>query len=232
MKSLGFACVVAIGLASGSAALAKTPSAATPGSLVIGSSTTGAEVDVDGEQVGVVPLPGPVPLQPGEHTIKVSKVGYAPLIDVFKIQRHKETHLQVDSTPVAGALKVSANIDQARVFVDGKFVCETPCTTEVQVGVRTIQVSKGGYHDYFKNLEAVAGQELALDVKMEELPAGLNPYKPPPPPPPKWYEKWWVWTAGAAGVAIVVTAIVVPVALTSQDPIAGFHPSYTFTLGK
>ena len=227
-----FVCVLV--LASASVAFAKSPLAAAPlpGTLVIASGTDGAEVDVDGEKVGMVPLPGPVPLAPGEHTIKVSKVGYAPLIDVFKIQKHKETHLQVDLEPVAGALQVSADIDQARVFIDGKFVCETPCTTEMPVGARAIQVSKGGYHDFFQNVSSVAGQLITLDVKMQELPAGLNPYKPPPPPPPKWFEKWWVWTAGAAGLAVVVTAIVVPVVYANQDLVANFHPSYTFTLGK
>src|SRR6185503_11002458 len=157
-------------LTSASVAFAKTPlaSAPLPGTLVIASSTNGAEVDVDGEKVGMVPLPGPVPLAPGEHTIKVSKIGYAPLIDVFKIQKRKETHLQVDLEPVAGALQVSADIDQARVFVDGKFVCETPCTTEMPVGARAIQVSKGGYHDFFQNVSSVAGQLITLDVKMQE----------------------------------------------------------------
>src|SRR6185437_10117181 len=100
------------------------------------------------------------------------------------------------------------------------------------VGARALQVSKGGYHDYFHNVSSVPGQLITLEVKMQELPAGLNPYKPPPPPPPKWFEKWWVWTAGAAGLAVVVTAIVVPVVYANQDLVANFHPSYTFTLGK
>ena len=64
------------------------------------------------------------------------------------------------------------------------------------VGARAVQVSKGGYKDFFQNIAAVAGQEVNLDVLLEELPVGVNPYKPPPPPPPKWYEKWWVWTGG------------------------------------
>ena len=56
------------------------------------------------------------------------------------------------------------------------------------VGARAVQVSKGGYKDFFQNISAVAGQEVNLDVLLEELPVGVNPYKPPPPPPPKWFE--------------------------------------------
>jgi hypothetical protein len=90
------------------------------------------------------------------------------------------------------------------------------------VGARAIQVSKGGYIDFFQNLSAVAGQEVNLDVQLEELPEGVNPYKPAAPPPPKWYEKWWVWTVGAVGVAAVVTAVVVPSYYATRDPVGDF----------
>jgi hypothetical protein len=205
-------------------AAAKTPATqvALPGSLLINCPTEGAEVFIDGERKGTVPLPGPIPLPNGEHTIKVQKPGYAPLIDVFKITRKSQTKLDVELVPVSGAVKVTVNVEKARVFIDGKFVCEAPCTNELQVGARAIQVSKGGYKDYFQNVEAVAGQELALDVKLEELPPELNPYKPAPLPPAKWYEKWWVWTVAVGGAAVVAVAVGVGVSEGTKDPIASF----------
>jgi len=215
-------------------AFAKTPlvPAAAPGTLVLGSATPGAEVYVDGEKVGMVPLPGPLPFSPGEHTIKIVKPGFAPLIDVFNIGRKKETRFEAELVPVAGVLNIAANVEKAHVFIDGKFVGEAPLTTELQVGPRAVQVSKGGFKDFFQNISSVAGQEVSLDVKLEELPMGLNPYKPPPPPPPKWYEKWWVWTAAAGGVVAVVVAVTVPLVLTSQktDPCAGGNTIGCFTL--
>jgi hypothetical protein len=223
---------IALGLWS-TVALAKSPvvPAALPGSLVVNSSTEGAEVYVDGEKVGIVPLAAPVPLKPGDHTIKVQKPGFAPLIDVFKVQKKGQTKIDVELTPVSGVLKVNGDVEKARVLVDGKFVCEVPCTTEVEVGARAVQVSKGGYKDFFQNISAVAGQEVALEVKLEELPVGLNPYKPPPPPPPKWYEKWWVWTVGVAAAGVVCVVIAVPVTQAQRDPIKDFNPTYTWTLG-
>jgi hypothetical protein len=193
------------------------------GALEIASTTTGAEVYIDGERVGTIPLGAPLTsLTPGEHTIKVEKPGFAPYIDVFKIDRKKPTHVDVELVPVAGVLKVKTNVEAARVYVDGKFVGEAPLTTEVAVGARAVQVSKGGYKDFFQNVSAVAGQETNLDVLLEELPVGVNPYKPPPPPPPKWYEKWWVWTVGAVGVGAVVTAVVVPVWFATRNPVNDF----------
>jgi len=213
-------------------AVAKTPVSTTPfpGTLALNCQTPGAEVFVDGESKGTTPLAGPIALTPGEHTIKVQKPGFAPLIDVFKIQRRQQTKLDVELVPISGAIKVTSNVEKGRVFIDGKFVCEAPCSAEMQVGARAVQVSKGGYKDFFQNVEAVAGEELALDVKMEELPPELNPYKPPPPPPAKWYEKWWVWTAAVGGAAVVATAVGVGVWAGTRDPIADFNPNFTFTI--
>jgi hypothetical protein len=206
------------------------PPGGVPGTLVLNAITPGAEVFVDGEKIGETPLSGPVPLQPGEHTIKVQKVGFAPLIDVFKITRKAQTKLDVELQPIAGALHVTSNVEKARVFVDGKFVCEAPCTAEIDTGARAIQVSKGGYKDFFQNVSAVAGQETQLEVKLEELPMGLNPYKPPPPPPPKWYEKWWVWTLAAGGAAVIAVAVAVPVTQAQRDLVKEFNPDYRFTV--
>jgi len=195
------------------------------GALEVSSSTAGADVSIDGEHVGTIPLAGPITtLTPGEHTIKVEKPGFAPYIDVFKVDRKKPTRVEVELVAVAGVLKLKSNVEGSRVYVDGKFVGEAPITTEMAVGPRAVQVSKGGYKDFFQNVSAVAGQEVNLDVLLEELPVGVNPYKPPPPPPPKWYEKWWVWTIGAVGVGVVVTAVVVPAYYATRDPI-GDHCS-------
>lgn len=229
MRSLALAVAVAasvLAAAPASAQRAGQPQVAgRAGALEVSSSTAGADVSIDGEHVGTIPLAGPITtLTPGEHTIKVEKAGFAPYIDVFKVDRKKPTRVEVELVAVAGVLKLKSNVDGARVYVDGKFVGEAPITTEMAVGPRAVQVSKGGYKDFFQNVSAVAGQDVNLDVLLEELPIGVNPYKPPPPPPPKWYEKWWVWTIGAVGVGAVVTAVVVPAYYATRDPI-GDHCS-------
>jgi hypothetical protein len=215
-------------------ALAKTPipTVQFPGALVLSSVVDNAEVFIDGKKVGTTPLP-PMPLSAGEHTIKVMKLGFSPFIDVFSINKKKETKLSVEPVPVAGVIKVTVNVEQAHVFVDGKFIGEAPLTAEMGVGARAVQVSKGGYKDYFQNVDAVAGQEVSIEVALEELPMGLNPYKPTPPPPPKLYEKWWVWTAAAGALAAVVIVVVTPtVVLSNKDSVRDFGPTYTFTLSS
>jgi hypothetical protein len=212
---------------------AKTPAAAVvvnPGALLLTSTVDGADVFIDGNKIGITPL-APHILPPGDHTIKVTKLGFSPFIDVFNINKKKETKLTVEPQPVAGVIKVTVNQEQSHVFVDGKFIGEAPLTAEVGVGARAIQVSKGGFKDYFQNVDAVAGQEVSMEVALEELPAGMNPYKLAAPPPPKLYEKWWVWTAAAGGVAAVVIAIVVPVVYAGKDPVKDFGATYNFSVG-
>jgi hypothetical protein len=223
MRVLGFAALLAVS----GVALAQHAVTGRPGTLEVGSTTAGAEVFVDGNKVGTIPLQAPLStLSPGEHTIKVEKPGFAPYIDVFKIDRKRPTRLDVELVAVAGVLRVKASVEAARVYVDGKFVGEAPLVAEVQVGARAVQVSKGGFKDFFQNVSAVAGQDVNLDVHLEELAVGVNPYKPLPPPPPKWYEKWWVWTVGAVGVGVVVTAVVVPVHYATQNQVDNFcNPS-------
>jgi PEGA domain-containing protein len=224
MRVLAFLVAAAVSWGAAAPALAQRGAqpalAGKAGVLEVASSTAGAEVYIDGELVGTIPLAGPLTtLTAGEHTIKVVKPGFAPYIDVFKIDRKKPVRVDVELVAVAGVIKLKTNVEGARVYVDGKFVGEAPITSEIAVGARAVQVSKGGYKDFFQNISAVAGQEVNLDVLLEELPVGVNPYKPPPPPPPKWFEHWWVWTVGAVGVGAVVTAIVVPVFFATRDPI-------------
>jgi hypothetical protein len=200
------------------------------GQLVLQGSTVGAEIFIDGERIGVTPLAGPLTLTAEEHTIKIVKPGYAPMIDVIRVQKKKQTKLEVELTPVAGILRVRANVPEARVFIDGKFVGEAPLETDMPVGARAIQVSHAAYKDFFRNVEAVAGQEVALEVTLEELPPELNPYIVKAPPPPKWYQKWWVWTVGLAGVGAVATAVTVPIVESQKNAVADFHASYNFTV--
>jgi hypothetical protein len=169
--------------------------------LTVMSTTPAASVSVDGEMVGMTPMDLPVPVTPGDHSIKVTRLGFAPFIDVFSTRGRKEVRLDIELVPVSGVVHVKASVAGARVLVDGKYAGEAPLDVEVDVGPRAIQVSKGGYKDFFENVMSVAGRESNLDVKLEELPAGVNPYKPLPPPPAKWYQKGWVWGVIAASAA-------------------------------
>jgi hypothetical protein len=192
------------------------------GYLELQSKTAGAQVIVDGELVGTVPLSKPLRLRRGKHTLKIALKGYTQFLDVVRVKPGATTKLEIDLIPIGGVVAVSATLKDARVFVDGTFVGMAPVETEALVGTRTIRVSRAGYHDFIKRIKVVGGQEYAVEAKLKPLPRGTTPYQPAPPPPPEWYEKWYVWAGAAAGVAAVAVSIVVPVVLTRGDPIEDF----------
>jgi len=192
------------------------------GMLEINSTTSGAEVLVDGEVVGKTPLGKTVRLRVGKHTLKMTLQGHTEYLDVFTIRRNKTTSLDIDLLPYAGVLQVTTNVEQARVFIDGEFVGTAPVEKEVLIGKRAVRVRKAGYYEYIGKVSSIAGKVQRVHIKLKPMPVGSTPYRPPPPPPAKWYEKWYVWAGGAAAVAAVTVAIVVPVVVMNKDKFSEF----------
>ncbi len=207
------------------------PPAGSTGRLVLTSQTEGAEVFVDGELVGKLPLEKPVVLKPGKYTLKITKKGFTEFIDVFTIKARRDTKLDIDLLPFAGVVRITTNVPGSRVFVDGKFVGETPLDAELQPGARTLKLQKGGYRDLTKTLEVVAGQTQNQDLTLEELPLGENPFRPLPPRPPKWYEKWWVWAVLAGGTTVLALTIALPSYYLGRDPVEAFNPQFCWGPG-
>jgi hypothetical protein len=199
------------------------------GNLVINSLTNGAEVFIDGEDKGTIPLRGPIQLPVGKHTIKITKDGYTDFLDVVTIKKGADTPLDVDLLPYAGMLKVTSSEPDTRIFIDGKFAGTAPLDKELIIGPRTIMLRKAGFYEIIRKVKSIAGQTITLDFRMKQLPIGTTPYRPKPPPPPKWYEKWYVWTGVGAGVAAVTVGVVLAVVYASKNPVNDFHPDFLYS---
>jgi hypothetical protein len=218
-RSRGIAVAVAVLLAAGAAEARKkrepAPDALIP--VTVACATPGASIFVDGEMVGMTPLDLPVPVTPGDHTIKVTRLGFAPYIDVFSTSGKRAVTLGLELVPVSGVLRVTSNVAGARVLVDGKYLGDAPLEAEVDAGRRAVQLQKGGYRSWEGTVETVAGQEQALEARLEELPAEINPYKPPPAPPPRWYQKKWVWATVAGGALLVAGTVTTAAILSTRS---------------
>lgn len=197
-----------------------TASAPTAGSGVrIQCTTEGAELYLDGELMGQTPFKEVIPLSAGEHTIRVSRLGFTPYIDVFKVKAGQTTRIEVDLTPISGVLGVTSNAVKdgpaVRVFIDDKFFGKAPLETEVPLGNHQVRVERPGYYSETFSIKSEPGKRIDKDVDLKPLPADQNPYLVKQPQV-KWYQKWWVWTIAAVGVAAVATAIIVPVVLSQR----------------
>jgi hypothetical protein len=228
-------------------ALVRRAGAAEPGGRAASSVSTGvlvrcatekAAIFIDGDQVGQTPLGEPIALKVGEHTIRVARLGFTPFIDVFKVRSGQVTKLEVEIIPISGVLRVSSAPEAAptapvppptaaakdppphlatRVFVDDKYLGQPPLEVELTIGSHRVRIERGGYYPDNFTASAVAGQTIEHEVVLKPLPPELNPYLNKGPAPTKWYNKWWVWTLGAVGVAVVATAVIVPIVVTQQN---------------
>ncbi len=194
--------------------------------MTLTCSPAGADVFIDGELVSKAPIELPVPVAVGSHTVKVVKLGYAPFIDVISTKGRRAIKLEVELVPVSGVLHVDSTVPGSRVLVDGRFVGVTPLDVEFDVGARAIQVEKGCYKEFFKNVLAVAGKEAALEVQLEALPDGVNPCIAKPAEAPKWYQKRWVWGVVAGAAVVAAGAVTAGILARPSDPLAGADVRY------
>jgi hypothetical protein len=210
-------------------------------SLTVNCSPPGADVQVDGQKIGVAPIDLPVPVTPGDHTIKVTHLGYAPFLDTFSTKGKKVVKLEVELVPLTGVLHVKTDVAHSRVLIDGRFVGEAgpdkSVDVEMDVGARAIQVEKGCYKDFFQNVMAVAGKEEQLDVKLESLPQDeTNPCYVKPLAPAKIYQKPVFWVVGGGAVVVIATAVALGAAAAagafSVDPLANADVKYDLSVMK
>jgi hypothetical protein len=196
-------------------------------SLTVACSTRGADVLIDGEPVGQAPIDLPVPVTNGNHTIRVTKPGFAPYIDVFKAVPGRPVKLSVELIPVAGVLRVNSPLKEVRVTVDGKYVGDAPVAVELEPGPHTVLVGKVCHKEVSQKVVAIAGEDVPIEGNLEVLPDAINPCVVKPLPPPKWYQKRWVWGVIAGGAVAVgggVTAAVIVPPLT--DPLRSVDQIY------
>jgi hypothetical protein len=174
--------------------------------------TEGARVEIDGRDVGTIPLEDDFAVSAGEHTIRVSKLGYSEHNDTFTAESGGEVELEIDLIPIAGVVTINSNAKGATVKVDGKIVGVTPFVDqEVKPGKVALGIESPGYEPFLRQLEIVAGQPYTLVAKLKKIPTPVvQPISTASEASqPGFYETWWFWTImGAVVVSTTATALV------------------------
>ncbi len=194
------------------------------GWLEVVSLTLGAEVYVDGEMVGEIPIEERIRLPVGEHRVKVSKRGHTQHLEVVRIKRRQTVTVEADLLALSGVIRVISSEEGARVFVDDDYVGNAPIDYEAEPGEREVRVSLAGFHDHSETVEVIAGEEAEVAAELERLPPEDDPTIGEDPPDRRWYEQWWVWTI--VGAVVVAAGITIPIVLTREgdecEEIAGW----------
>jgi eukaryotic-like serine/threonine-protein kinase len=136
-------------------------SAIIPGQLTINSTPEGAQVRIDGrtDPSWVTPynLPG---LAPGQHSVGVSKPGYAAENRTIDVASASKSFLVVQLAQITATAAVTSTPAGATVFVDGKDSGRlTPAQIPVdKPGSHTFLVRKPGYLEESTTVNLQAGQ--------------------------------------------------------------------------
>ncbi|MBL8957685.1 MAG: PEGA domain-containing protein [Myxococcaceae bacterium] len=185
----------------------------------------GAKLTIDDREIGTLPQ-GPQTLTAGEHTVTVRRLGYAPFTKKVTVAANKTSDVNVSLEASAAVLTVSCDVAGAQVFVNGRLAGTAPLIElEVPPGSTEIAVRKDGYYDGSQTLNAKAGRDYPIEVKLgapiaatvvatnkSDAPVrnDLTPSSSAGGDPvtatetiedAPVYKKWWFWTAAAVVIA-------------------------------
>jgi hypothetical protein len=143
------------------------PVPAKSGTVVVNTLTPGAKVFLDDKPAGSAPttLKNVVP---GEHKVKLRKIGYLMAEEVVVVEAGKTVELQLDLLPYAGVLVVKTTPKGGQIFVDGKGVGVTPFEGEISIGRRAVEIRRDGFQAYREVIQVGAGEVYKLDVTLQK----------------------------------------------------------------
>ncbi len=132
-----------------------------PGQMTINSTPEGAEVRIDGrsDPSWITPfnLPG---LAPGQHSVTVSRAGYAPETRNIEVASGSKSFLVIQLAQLTAAAAITSQPAGAQIFLDGK---DTGRVTPAQISVdkpgpHNFLVKKQGFLDESSSATLQAGQ--------------------------------------------------------------------------
>ncbi|HTW59436.1 MAG TPA: PEGA domain-containing protein [Terriglobales bacterium] len=142
-----------------------------PGQLAIDSTPQGAQVQVDGrtDPTWVTPF-ALTNLQPGNHSITVSKPGYSTDTRSIAVMSGNRASTIVHLAQLMATLIVKSNPAGANIYVDGRDVgARTPAQVSVDKGQHVVLVRMNGYLDETMNGQFVLGQTFNFSPTLRPL---------------------------------------------------------------
>jgi hypothetical protein len=197
--------------------------------LHVRTATRGAIISIDGKEIGRAPLREPVPVVAGKHVVRVAKPGYTVFLEAVEVKPGRTKRMTVDLLPIKGVLKVTANVDRARVYLDKKFVGRVPVELELEPGRHDLRVSHTGYSDVVRHFQAKAGRVARLRAKLVPVGnSGVKVERQTKLSEKKWYQKWWFWASIAGGALAIGLSVTLPLALLPEEPGKDFRADRVF----
>lgn len=142
-----------------------------PGQLAIDSTPPGAQVQLDGQTDAswVTPL-ALANLQPGQHSVSVSKPGYSTDSRTVNVTAGNRATTVVHLTRLMATLVVKSDPPGANIYVDGRDTStKTPAQISVDKGQHVVLVRMPGYVDETMNTQFALGQTFSFSPALRPL---------------------------------------------------------------
>ncbi|HEY3971805.1 MAG TPA: PEGA domain-containing protein [Candidatus Sulfotelmatobacter sp.] len=145
--------------------------AAIPGGLAVDSTPQGAQVQVDGQTDPSWVTPFALSnLQPGVHSITISKPGYATDTRTVNVVSANRATATIHLAQLMATLVVKSDPPGANIYVDGRDVgTKTPAQVSVDKGQHVVLVRMPGYIDETMNAQFVLGQTFNFSPTLRSL---------------------------------------------------------------
>ena len=142
-----------------------------PGSVEIDSTPAGAQIQLDGKSdpAWVTPfsLGG---LNPGQHSISVSKSGYSSEARTVSVTSGSRSAVSLHLAPINALMVVGSTPAGAEVILDGKTTGRvTPVQFAVEKGAHTVVLRKQGYLEETASADLGAGQNFQFAPALRAL---------------------------------------------------------------
>ena len=142
-----------------------------PGQLAVDSNPQGAQVQVDGssDPSWVTPF-ALTNLQPGQHSIMVSKAGYSTDTRTVNITSGNRTTANIHLAQLMATLVVKSDPPGANIYVDGRDMgTKTPAQVSVDKGQHLVLVRMSGYLDETQSGQYTLGQTYSFTPTLRAL---------------------------------------------------------------
>ena len=135
--------------------------------ITFGSDPIGAQVSVDGEDIGTTPLAAD--LLDGEHDVRMRLAGFKTWQDRLRVVGNQPQILpEVSLEKADGVLAVSSIPKGANVTVDGTYHGQTPIEMALSPEMKyRVELSKAGYQSAVREVMIGADQTQGLNVRLK-----------------------------------------------------------------
>jgi serine/threonine-protein kinase len=150
---------------------APTAPAIVPGQMSVDSTPQGAQFQIDGkgDSSWVTPLTMSG-LDPGQHTVTVSKAGYTSDTRAINVASGGKAFFMSHLTQLVATLAVTSTPPGANVYIDGRNTGKvTPAQVSVDKGQHIVLVRKQGYLDETTSAQFVLAQTVNFSPTLREL---------------------------------------------------------------